>query len=121
MASATGFEASPWMPPRMASVNRADSVRAAAERRVVLVVMVGWVLFRAESLTHLEDVVGGFFSTVDDDLAARLRAEGLPVQNGIFGADMAVRLVNDGPVTIWPSRVIQRPSFSGSVGSAEVM
>ena len=33
------------------------------------------VLFQAESLTHLEDVVGGFFSTVDDELAARLRAE----------------------------------------------
>jgi phenylalanine-4-hydroxylase len=33
------------------------------------------VLFRAESLTHLEDVVGAFFATVDDDLAARLRAE----------------------------------------------
>ena len=33
------------------------------------------VLFRAESLAHLEDVVGGFFATVDDDLAARLRAE----------------------------------------------
>ena len=33
------------------------------------------VLFRAESLTQLEDVVGGFFATVDDDLAARLRAE----------------------------------------------
>ena len=33
------------------------------------------VLFRAESLDHLEDVVGHFFATVDDDLAARLRAE----------------------------------------------
>ena len=33
------------------------------------------VLFRADSLQHLEDVVGGFFATVDDDLAARLRAE----------------------------------------------
>jgi len=33
------------------------------------------VLFRAESLAHLEDVVGGFFASVDDDLAARLRAE----------------------------------------------
>ena len=30
-----------------------------------------------------------------------LRAEGLPVSNGRFGADMAVTLVNDGPVTIW--------------------
>ena len=33
------------------------------------------VLFRAESLDHLEGVVGHFFETVDDDLAARLRAE----------------------------------------------
>lgn len=33
------------------------------------------VLFCAESLDHLEDVVGSFFETVDDDLAARLRAE----------------------------------------------
>ncbi len=33
--------------------------------------------------------------------SARLRAEGLPVQNGIFGADMDVSLNNDGPVTIW--------------------
>lgn len=31
----------------------------------------------------------------------RMQAEGLPTANGIFGADMAVELVNDGPVTIW--------------------
>jgi D-tyrosyl-tRNA(Tyr) deacylase len=33
--------------------------------------------------------------------SACLAAEGVPVSNGRFGADMAVRLVNDGPVTIW--------------------
>lgn len=33
--------------------------------------------------------------------SACLAAEGLPVANGQFGADMAVSLVNDGPVTIW--------------------
>ena len=33
--------------------------------------------------------------------SARLRAEGLAVENGIFGADMDVSLNNDGPVTIW--------------------
>lgn len=32
---------------------------------------------------------------------ARMAAAGIPVANGIFGADMAVALVNDGPVTIW--------------------
>lgn len=30
-----------------------------------------------------------------------LAAEGVPVETGSFGADMAVALVNDGPVTIW--------------------
>ena len=30
-----------------------------------------------------------------------LREIGLPVATGEFGADMAVSLVNDGPVTIW--------------------
>ena len=33
-------------------------------------------------------------------VAAGLRAAGLPVATGRFGADMAVALVNDGPVTI---------------------
>ncbi len=33
--------------------------------------------------------------------SACLAAEGFPVANGRFGADMAVSLVNDGPVTIW--------------------
>ncbi len=31
---------------------------------------------------------------------AALRAEGVPVETGVFGAHMRVELVNDGPVTI---------------------
>ncbi len=31
----------------------------------------------------------------------KMRATGLPVETGRFGADMKVSLVNDGPVTIW--------------------
>ena len=33
-----------------------------------------------------------------------LRDAGIPVENGEFGADMQVSLVNDGPVTIWLER-----------------
>jgi len=33
--------------------------------------------------------------------ARALAAQGLVVETGQFGADMAVSLVNDGPVTIW--------------------
>ena len=36
-----------------------------------------------------------------EQFAADLRALGIPVETGRFGADMAVSLVNDGPVTIW--------------------
>jgi D-aminoacyl-tRNA deacylase len=36
-----------------------------------------------------------------DYFTTRIAAEGIPVANGIFGADMAVDLLNDGPVTIW--------------------
>lgn len=51
----------------------------------------------------------GFSTAAAPDLGERLylhfsqclAAEGVPVANGRFGADMAVSLTNDGPVTIW--------------------
>jgi len=36
-----------------------------------------------------------------DRFAELLRAEGVPTQEGEFGAHMRVEIVNDGPVTIW--------------------
>ena len=36
-----------------------------------------------------------------DHFTTSLKALGIPAANGIFGADMAVSLTNDGPVTIW--------------------
>ena len=36
-----------------------------------------------------------------EHLADSLRAQGIAVETGSFGADMKVRLLNDGPVTIW--------------------
>lgn len=35
------------------------------------------------------------------DFADALRSRGVTVKTGVFGADMKVALVNDGPVTIW--------------------
>ena len=35
-----------------------------------------------------------------EQFVASLRARGVPVETGEFGADMQVELVNDGPVTI---------------------
>jgi D-tyrosyl-tRNA(Tyr) deacylase len=36
-----------------------------------------------------------------DAFTGHLRGLGLPVATGVFGAEMQVSLVNDGPVTIW--------------------
>jgi D-tyrosyl-tRNA(Tyr) deacylase len=36
-----------------------------------------------------------------DHFANQLRSLGLHVEQGVFGAEMMVELVNDGPVTIW--------------------
>ncbi|MCA9178895.1 MAG: D-tyrosyl-tRNA(Tyr) deacylase [Planctomycetales bacterium] len=40
-------------------------------------------------------------SPLVDAFADELRALGLPVKQGVFGAEMKVELLNDGPVTIW--------------------
>ncbi len=36
-----------------------------------------------------------------EHFADHLAASGIPTARGVFGADMKVALVNDGPVTIW--------------------
>ena len=36
-----------------------------------------------------------------EHFARQIAALGIPTQTGSFGADMAVTLTNDGPVTIW--------------------
>src|SRR5690606_35061426 len=36
-----------------------------------------------------------------EHFSAQVAAQGVGVANGVFGADMQVALVNDGPVTIW--------------------
>jgi D-tyrosyl-tRNA(Tyr) deacylase len=36
-----------------------------------------------------------------DAFTGYLAKTGIPVQTGVFGADMKVSLINDGPVTIW--------------------
>lgn len=51
----------------------------------------------------------GFSTAATPDIGERLylrfaqslHEQGVPVQTGQFGADMKVRLLNDGPVTIW--------------------
>lgn len=43
-------------------------------------------------------------SPLVERFAGYLRAQGVPTQNGEFGAHMLVEIANDGPVTIWIER-----------------
>ena len=43
-----------------------------------------------------------------DAFVARLRAAGVRVETGEFGATMDVELINDGPVTLWLAREAER-------------
>ena len=45
-----------------------------------------------------------------EQFTARLKTNHRIVENGSFGADMKVALVNDGPVTIWLDTAELRPS-----------
>ena len=36
-----------------------------------------------------------------EHFSAQMDGQGITIANGVFGADMKVALVNDGPVTIW--------------------
>ncbi|HEU4323254.1 MAG TPA: D-aminoacyl-tRNA deacylase [Roseiflexaceae bacterium] len=49
-----------------------------------------------------------------EHFAAALRARGLPVETGVFGAMMQVALVNDGPVTIMLDSAVFRQPRGGS-------
>ena len=46
-------------------------------------------------------------NTLYEYFADRIANDGITVAKGIFGADMAVSLLNDGPVTIWMDSATQ--------------
>lgn len=74
---------------------------------------VGGAILLVSQFTLAADVSGGnrpgFSSAAPpdqgksllDELTEAVRSVGVPVETGVFGAEMAVSLVNDGPVTIW--------------------
>ena len=49
----------------------------------------------------MEAAVGERAEPLYESFCRALEKNGVPVSQGVFGADMAVSLVNDGPVTIW--------------------
>ena len=90
------------------AMRQGSFTRAATELRVTQAAV-------SHQIARLEDLLGtvlfqrtpqGLVPTDEgralyEGFAAELALLGIPTETGEFGADMAVSLVNDGPVTIW--------------------
>jgi len=51
--------------------------------------------------SYVDAAPGAVSEPMYEYFVKKMRETGLPVETGRFGADMAVALVNDGPVTLW--------------------
>ena len=67
--------------------------------------------------SFIEAAAADLASPLVDLVASELRALGLVVGTGRFGAEMAVTLVNDGPVTIWIDTADLRGQPAAPAGS----
>ncbi len=81
-----------------------DGERSAAEVGAPLLVVSQFTLYgdtrKGRRPTWNAAAPGPVAEPLVDQVVATLRAAGAHVETGVFGADMAVALVNDGPMTL---------------------
>ena len=86
-------------------LNRSALDLLAADEEVALLVVSQFTLYadcrKGRRPSFVRAAPPAIAAPLVDRFAAELRAFGLRVEAGRFGAEMAVSLVNDGPVTIW--------------------
>ncbi|MCW2928655.1 MAG: D-tyrosyl-tRNA(Tyr) deacylase [Thermoleophilia bacterium] len=119
IAEGDGDEQLQWMAAKVAKLRIFNDADGRFDRSVV---DVGGELLSVSQFTLLGDVSKGtrpsFTKAADPDMAkaAWMRFNGLvaehgiPVATGVFGANMQVELVNDGPVTILLERSASEPA-----------
>lgn len=81
-----------------------DGERSAAETGAGLLVVSQFTLYadtrKGRRPSWSAAAPGPVAEPLVEAVVAALRERGAPVQTGVFGADMAVELVNDGPMTL---------------------
>lgn len=86
-------------------MNRSALDLHAAEEAVGMLIVSQFTLYadarRGRRPSYARAAPGPLAAPLVARVGADLRALGLPVAEGRFGAEMAVSLVNDGPVTLW--------------------
>jgi D-tyrosyl-tRNA(Tyr) deacylase len=93
-----------WMARKIADLRLLRGERSAADAAAPVLVVSQFTLYgdarKGRRPTWNAAAPGPVAEPLVEQVAAELRGRGLEVSTGVFGADMAVQLTNDGPVTL---------------------
>jgi len=111
---ADGPEQVAWMARKVAELRILREERSAVDVAAPILLVSQFTLYaetrKGRRPTWNGAAPGEVAQPLVDAVAAALRERGLPVATGRFGADMAVELVNDGPVTLVLDTAADRPA-----------
>ena len=100
-----GAEQAAWLARKVAGLRIMRDERSVADLGGAVLVVSQFTLYgdarKGRRPTWQDAAPGPVAEPVYVAVCTELGLLGVPVEKGVFGADMEVSLVNDGPVTIW--------------------
>ena len=100
-----GAEQAAWLARKVAGLRIMRDERSVADLSAAVLVVSQFTLYgdarKGRRPTWQDAAPGPVAEPVYEAVCTELASLGVPVEKGVFGADMEVSLVNDGPVTIW--------------------
>lgn len=107
-------------PDEQGAMNRSALDLLAAEQPVGILVVSQFTLYadmrKGRRPSFVQAAAPEIAAPLVDAFAEQFRRLDFTVAEGVFGAHMAVELVNDGPVTLWLDTVELQRSRRGSLG-----
>ena len=100
-----GAEQAAWLARKVAGLRIMREERSIADLGAAVLVVSQFTLYgdarKGRRPTWQDAAPGPVAEPVYEAVCTGLASLGVPVEKGVFGAEMEVSLVNDGPVTIW--------------------
>src|SRR3954447_12727849 len=100
-----GVEQAAWLARKVAGLRIMRDERSVEDLGAAVLVVSQFTLYgdarKGRRPTWQDAAPGLVAEPLYEMVCTELVSLGVPVEKGVFGADMEVSLVNDGPVTIW--------------------